>query len=238
MYLTIVIILDGVVISNIRIDGPNCPIFIRLGNRNRPYFEGQKINNAGVLQNVTISNVIATGANKTGCSITGIPGYRVQNLSLSHINIEFAGGGTMKESEREVPEKERSYPEADMFDILPSFGLFIRHAQNVTLSDIVLSTKGEEHRPAIVFSDVISTDLDKLQVSGPLITQSIISLDNSDRIRIRNSRIQGRSQCLVNPKGDSNTNISLLNNELNQIKSLYPPGIKTKKGFTELGNLP
>ena len=230
-------VLDGVVISNIRIDGPNCPIFIRLGNRARPYFEGQKIDNPGSLQNISISNVSATGASKTGCSITGIPGYPVRNISLSHISIEFAGGGSRGDFEREIAEKEKAYPEADMFDILPSYGLFLRHAQNVSLSDIQFTTRSEDLRPAIFLSDVQVADLDNLFVSASSNNSSDICIEKSKEIRISKCRIQGSSNSLLSFKGDANGNITLFNNDLTNIKSLYTPDLKGKSRIKEFGNL-
>ncbi|HWR99655.1 MAG TPA: glycosyl hydrolase family 28 protein, partial [Prolixibacteraceae bacterium] len=99
-------ILDGIVISNVIIEGTFTPIFIRLGNRARPYRDGQVISRVGKLQNVSISNVTVTGAKNLGCSITGIPGYPVENISLSNISITFEGGGTREHISRMIPEEE------------------------------------------------------------------------------------------------------------------------------------
>ena len=230
-------ILDGVVISNIRIDGPNCPIFIRLGNRARPYFEGQKIDKPGVLQNVSISNVIATGAAMTGCSITGIPGFPVRNISLNHISIEFEGGGKQTDSDRKIEEYERSYPEADMFGILPSYGFYIRHAVNVQLSDIRLTTKSTELRPALMLSDVVEADLVNLNLCGNAQSRTAICLEKSQKITVSNSRIQGGSNSLVNFKGTDNSKITLFNNDLTDIKLLCTPVQNLENHVKEFGNL-
>jgi hypothetical protein len=87
-------ILDGVVINNIRIDGPQEPIYLRLGNRVRTIREGMDKQNVGLFQNVNISNVIATNTGQFGCSITGIPNHPIKNVSLSNIFILFKGGIT------------------------------------------------------------------------------------------------------------------------------------------------
>ena len=123
--------LDGVVISNVTIQGTWTPIFIRLDNRARPYRDDQVIHNVGHLKNVSISNVIVTGAGNLGCSITGIPGYPVENISLSNISISFDGGGTKDLVHREIPEKEKDYPEAEMFGQLPSYGFYLRDRKSV-----------------------------------------------------------------------------------------------------------
>ena len=230
-------VLDGVVISNIRIDGPNCPIFIRMGSRNRPYFGGQKIENTGLLRNIAISNIIATGASRTGCSITGTASSPARNITLSHISVAYDGGGTGADFEREIPEMDKSYPEADMFGILPSYGFFIRHVQNITLTDIQFTTKRTDLRPAIYCSNVQVADFDNLRVESDPIANSAICLENSTEIRISKCRIQGSSNSLVNLKGDMNSNITLFNNDLTNIKMLFVPAQSADHRIREFGNV-
>ena len=230
-------VLDGVVISNIRIDGPECPIFIRLGNRARPFDETQKIDQVGALQNISISNVIATGAKRIGCSITGIPGYPVRNISLNHISIEFEGGGTIEDLNRKVPEKEKSYPEYDMFNVLPSYGFYVRHAENIHFVDIQLKTKKEDPRPAIFWSDVKDSDLNDLSVTGCSKNRADICLDHSAEIRISGCRIKGSSNSLLSFRGEENSNITVVNNILTNVNSLYIPDLKPIVGFKEYGNI-
>ncbi len=229
--------IDGVVISNIRINGPDCPIFIRLGNRARPYYQGQKIENPGLLQNVSISNVIATGANKVGCSITGIPGYPVRNISLDHINVEFEGGGTLADAEKEIPEKEKSYPEYDMFGELPAYGFYIRHAVNIRFSDIQLITKNEDQRPALYLSDVKNSGFDKLTLGGSSGAESLVYSEKSSDITIRNCQVNGIANSLLKLKGTDHSNISLINNNLNHIKTLFTAKSNVKGVIREFGNI-
>ena len=230
-------VLDGVVISNIRINGPDVPIFIRLGNRARPYFEGQKIENVGILRNVSISNVTAIHAKKTGCSITGIAGYPVENISLSHIRIEFEGGGKAGDLVREIPEEEQTYPDQDMFGVLPSYGFFIRHAQNVRFSDVQLTTEGEEMRPALFLSDVKNSDFDALRLTCYPNSLSAIALEKSSEITISGCRMQGATNSLINLIGDRNSGIVVVNNLLSNIKSLLVPGNKGNSRVMQSGNL-
>ena len=230
-------VLEGVVISNIRMDGPACPIFIRLGNRARSFDENLKIDHVGALQDISISNIIATGAKITGCSITGIPGYPVRNISLSHISIECDGGGTSEDYNRQVPEKEKSYPEYDMFDVLPSYGFYVRHAENIHFNDIQLITKDEDLRPAIFLSDARDGNLNNLLLSGCSKNKTDICLEKSVGIRISNCIIKGSSNSLLNFRGEENSNITVINNDLTNVNSLYVPDQKPMKGFREYGNI-
>jgi len=229
-------VLDGVVISNIHIDGPACPIFIRLGNRGRPFNEGHKIDHVGALQNISISNVIATGAQRVGCSITGIPGNPVRNIRLSHIRIEFEGDGKVEDVIRKIPEKEKSYPEYDMFGFLPSYGFYIRHAENIHFDDIQLVTKNKDPRPAIYLSDISDAGFDQLQLSSSPDNTADIFLEASKMIRIGGCHIAGQSNSLVHFSGDANTDISLYNNDMTNIKSLFSPGEIKIVGLKESDN--
>ena len=74
--------LEGVVISNIRMQRVRTPIFIRRGNR-KPRPDGTP----GTLRGVMIDNVHATGAILTS-SVTGLPGFDVEDVTLSNICIE------------------------------------------------------------------------------------------------------------------------------------------------------
>ena len=48
---------------------------------------------------------------------------------------------------------EKEYPEATMLGTLPAKGFFVRHARNVTLENIVITTEAPDNRPDIVKID-------------------------------------------------------------------------------------
>jgi len=125
--------LDGVVVSNITMVDVRAPVFIRLGNRGRD----MKTPVPGTLKNVVISNVVATRASLT-CTITGIPGHKVEGVTLSNVRITYQGGGPYRPPNEPVPEVIGDYPDADMFDGLPAYGLYCRHVDGLTLSNVQL----------------------------------------------------------------------------------------------------
>ena len=77
------------------------PIFVRLGERG----QGQTVPAAGTLTKITISDVVATGAEWTS-SITGVPGHDVSDIALSDIRISGKGGGDAALVTRPVPEQD------------------------------------------------------------------------------------------------------------------------------------
>lgn len=123
--------IDGVTVSNITMINVRTPIFLRLGNRGRD----MENPTPGSLQNVAISNVVATRA-MFPCSITGIPMRRISGVTLESIRITYAGSNPVHPEGAPVPELEENYPEADMFGTLPTFGMYCRHVEGLILSKI------------------------------------------------------------------------------------------------------
>ena len=118
--------LERVSVSNVTMHNTRNAIFIRLGNRARPFKEGAPKPGMGRLRHVRISNVQAIGADPVGCCITGLPDHPVEDIALDNVSIQFAGGGKPKFAHRDVPELEKEYPEYWIFGRLPAYGFFCR----------------------------------------------------------------------------------------------------------------
>jgi polygalacturonase len=148
-------IMENVVISNMVIEETTSPIFIRLGNRARNYPKlGLKSKPVGSVKNINVSNILASNASKTGCSIVGEIGHPIENVSISNVKINFVGGGTLAEALANKPELINEYPECIRLGILPAYGFFVRHVDGIIFSDVELTYNNEEHRPAMLFNDV------------------------------------------------------------------------------------
>ena len=170
-------VMENVTINNILIEGPQVPLFIRLCNRARKYMEGVPVPAPGKVRNIHLSDIHATGADITGCSITGIASTPVQDISLSHITIETSGGGKL--TDKPVPEMETAYPEATMFGELPAYGLFIRYAKDIRLSDVTLRTSGKESRPGIVISHTQQFACTGISITTDKDTSAAVSIEDS-----------------------------------------------------------
>lgn len=162
--------IEGVTISNIRMQRVRTPIFIRRGNRT-PRPDGAP----GSLRGVMIENVHATGAILTS-SVTGLPGFDVEDISLSHIRIDSEERGRVEWAEQAIPELPRAYPEARMFGRLPCYGLYCRHVTGLRLRDIDIRAAAGEARPALVFDDVNDLDLDGFRSSDVAGSQPVVKL--------------------------------------------------------------
>ena len=147
--------LEDVTVRNITMEGVQTPIVIReAARRVNPNRETR-------LRNILIENVKGTALSRIASSITGIyDGKRPQNVTLRNVDLTLPGGATAAmRPDRWVPEVPKSYPENRMFGhILPAWGLYIRHADGVTLDNVKLRLSGEDvRRDAVVADDV--TDL-------------------------------------------------------------------------------
>lgn len=150
-------VMQGVSINNIVIEQTMCPVYVRLGGRSRKYTAEMKTPKIGSLKNVTISNITAYNSGNWGCSITGIPGHKIENIQLNNFNIVQKGGvkqGEYLPSFDSVKEDIKGYPQPTVWKNLPSSGLFIRHVNNLSISNFTIRTLNDDPRPAIAADDV------------------------------------------------------------------------------------
>ena len=212
-------VIDGINISNIAMREVGCPIFIRLGGRGRPVCESDPRPNIGSVRNITITNVDATGGNHIGCSITGLPGHYVENVSLLNIRIAFAGGGTTQDAQRIVDEKVTDYPESTMFGTLPSYGFFARHARNLLFDHLDLTAATPDFRPALHCSDVQDVEVAGLKTAGQGEGAPIICLDDTLGAFIHDDWFPDKDRKVLQVRGAKSSKIRICCNSRELKKS-------------------
>jgi polygalacturonase len=150
-------IMENISINNITMmDVWDYPIYITLGRRNRT----PNATN-GILRNISIANVIATGVDKkSGVQITGLPGLDIEHVRLDNIRITYNGGGTHEQAERQAPELGTGYPEPSKLGVFPAYGLFARHVKDLELRDIRFDFDKQDLRPAMICDDVDGLEID------------------------------------------------------------------------------
>ena len=164
--------MQNVHVSDFTVEGTESPIFIRLGNRGRGYkLRGESkglsgngnddtiselipIDHVGSIDGILVEKFQIRNAGSVGCSITGLPGHPVENVSLSNISLHHKGGVTAEEllliNETIKDEKEKEYPEATMWGNLPAKGFFVRHVRNVVFDNIQVETEQPDVRSDII----------------------------------------------------------------------------------------
>jgi hypothetical protein len=202
---------NGVSISNIRMQNVRTPIFIRLGHRNK--------GPSTALKNVSISNIEATGALITS-SITGMPDAPVEGITLSDIRIETDGGGPPDWGRPEVPEAAEGYPEAWMFGHLPAYGLYLRHARNIRLRNIEIIVEKQEGRAAVVCDDVEDLLMAGFEFGGPTEHNPVLDLKDCRRVFFQGSRAPHDTLLFLSVSGKRSAEIVLAGNDLTASKQV------------------
>ena len=156
--------LEDLVVTNITMrDIVNAPIYLRLGGRMRSP-EGTPI---GTMKRVLISNVNVFNADSRHSNIiAGIPGGIIEDVHLSNIHIWHKGGYTEADGLIEPKEDIKGYPDPMYFGTNPAKGFFIRHAKNITLTDIHFHYLEPDGRPLFKEDDAKNVTYRHITVDG------------------------------------------------------------------------
>jgi polygalacturonase len=156
------------------------PIFMRLGARLRGPKESTKV---GTMKRVLIDNLTCYNApQKVSSILSGIPGFPIEDVKLSNIYIETAGGSPLEAGKVQPPEFESKYPEPGMFGPTPAFGFFLRHVRNIEMSHVEIATAAPDARPAFHLADVQRADF--FAVTAPRSADGAFALQDVKDLRI------------------------------------------------------
>jgi polygalacturonase len=151
---------EDITITNISMRGiTNCPIFLRLGRRMR----GPAGAPVGSLKRILISGITSHGASPLPSIIAGIDGHPVEDIQIRDMQLHQIGGGSPELAQRQPPQEEANYPEPTMFGELPASGFFIRHARNIDMSGVEVSTTRADARAALWLQDVAGADFFRMR---------------------------------------------------------------------------
>lgn len=194
-------IMDGVSVDNVMIEGTECPLYVRLGNRGRKHISEAPEPLVGRMRNIQISNITAYGTGNFCSSITGIPGGEIENIYLSNIRFFNRGGlteGNFRQqgdmdgkrhdtagntwrdkywaSHKDVVEDEKGYPQPTVWGNLPSYGLFVRNVKEITVDHAVFRSEKPDPRIPVIAVNVGSLTLDGIQANDA--SRPVVRLDN------------------------------------------------------------
>ncbi|HOZ48434.1 MAG TPA: glycoside hydrolase family 28 protein [Candidatus Hydrogenedentes bacterium] len=216
--------MDGITVSNLTMKDVGCPLFIRLGNRARPPKKDMERPGIGALRNVTISSIEASGANGTGCSITGLSGHPVENVTLSNLRFTFKGGEQAVEHWYDVPEKEADYPEYRMFGTLPAYGVFCRHVSNLRMDGVDLRCEEADSRPALLCHDVDGLEVQRLHAMASPDHAAVVGLRDVRDAIVQACKPSAKAPAFVRIDGPRTADINLLWNDLDEATAAFTAG--------------
>lgn len=230
--------MENVSIGNITMDKVNGGIFIKLGHR-----RGE---NPGVLKDIIIHDIIATGIGLwqpdttasyykppkgsplIGMSILGLPDYEVENITLSNIYLQFAGGGTLEDATRKIEDTPAVYPEYTNAGITPAYGINVKNAKKLTFNNIRLDYVAKDLRPAFYLKNVNEVELSQLKMQISSQAKSFIKLEDAGCITVNNCNPVAKNAAFFEFEGYVKK-VSAFNNDLSNIKQVY---VSDKKART------
>jgi polygalacturonase len=157
-------VIEDVTCTNITMrDVFEAPIFIRLGARMR----GPAGVPEGTIRRIILSGIScmqAEGSPKIACIVAGIPGHAIEDVKITDVIVVNRGGGTKSEAEAQVPEKEKQYPEPNMFGTTPAHGFFVRHVRGLEMQAVKIECSNGDARPVFVLEDVQDATFGRMKV--------------------------------------------------------------------------
>lgn len=199
--------MENMTFSNIVMENVSTPISLRFGNAHYNNDHRDPDHPWGVMRNMMFDNIWASIMDEAvvraqgttypnevrQCvSICGIPGHPIEGITLSNLHFTFPGGGTKADAANvNAPELEDQYPEYYMWGILPAYGLYARHARDLTLNNVRFELRSPDLRPAVVCDDVHGFDVNGLRAHLSQAVSALVKTRNTSEIFIQQSRILG-----------------------------------------------
>ena len=229
-------VMENISFDNLVMDHVTGPISLRLGGYLGWRQEREESLPIGVLRNIRFSNIRAAiadnayplphevpafpGEKKSCLTITGVPGYFIENVSFCGLHFTFPGGGTQEHAQRTIPELRDRYPEYHMFGTLPAYGFYTRHVKGLVLNDITLDTTTPDLRPALVGENVEDLELSNFRASGTGPTP-LVRLRNARRVYLHGCRPLGQVGLFLSVEGAGSRDILLQANDLRLAAQVY-----------------
>lgn len=184
--------------NNISMTGIITPIFVCLNNRN----------GIGSVRNLVFSGITAKAAGIIPCLISSIPGQWIDGITLRDIVVEHVGNGTEKDAVTPLNENLRGYPENRMYGSHnPAYGLYVRHAKNVTVDNFQVRLKNPDARPLMVMDDVHGVTVEGLSDHSAFAPQSLMRLVECSDWLIRDVAGMNRLKTILKVEGAQSSGI-------------------------------
>jgi hypothetical protein len=184
-----------------------------------------------------IENVHATGAILASV-MTGLPGFDIEDVTLSNIRVDTEEAGSVDWVAREIPELPKAYPNAKGFGRMPAHGLYCRHMTGVRLRNIEFKSATGEARPAIVCDDVKDLEIDGLRSLPIAGMQPVVKLIQTRNALVQNGSAPSGTNAFLEIAGDKSEGIVLTASNLLAAKQSVQAGPEVPKGsVTASGNL-
>jgi len=131
------------------------------------------------IERVTVAGLTATGVYRSALSVESWAAAPITNVVIRNANIEFAGGGKAEQAKEPV-----KGPGVDARP-LPSWGIYARNVEQLTLEDVRFSLSKDDFRPAVITENVGRLNLDNFKYTRvPGVEQAVVT-NSFGKISIR-----------------------------------------------------
>ena len=121
----------------------------------------------GTIRRVILSGIsclAAEGSPKIACILAGIAEHAIEDVKITDFIVVNRGGGSKSDAELEVAEKEKQYPEPNMFGTTPAHGFFVRHVRGLEMQSVKIECSHEDERPVFVLEEVEGAEFGRIKV--------------------------------------------------------------------------
>jgi polygalacturonase len=174
--------------QNIEIKGATNPIYMLITDRLRT---GEKNVTPGTIKDIVIRDVTAGqcaagrqgGVNPT--SITGLPDYQIENVTLENVKIVMPGGGASQDADV-VPPYPKDYSPRSLGP-RPASALFMRNVRGLTLKNISVSFEKPDGRPPLAIMSADGVTLDHVSIADKPADAEMMRLTDVKNLSIHDS---------------------------------------------------
>ena len=103
------------------------------------------------------------------------------------------GAGSWANDPYNVPEMPREYPEPSNFGILPAYGVYARHVTGLTVSNMKLTTKVGDGRPAVVLDDVKKVEFRSFSADVGAGVPVFVKVTNTKKREVNREYVAGQA---------------------------------------------
>jgi hypothetical protein len=164
----------------------------------------------------------------TSMFLHGHPNSAIENVTLTDIDITFAGGGLAQDAGRrnlidvdQIDYRKGGYwtDDKSLWGIPPAYGLYARHVKGVDLSNVSFSLADRDLRSPLLFFDSGRLSVSQFKAECASGVPMITAVDCSD-VTLSNLQPQTRTT-LLRLEGTKSKDVTMFNNNDRQYTKLF-----------------
>jgi hypothetical protein len=142
-------VMEDILATRVHIVRADSPLFMRLGDRGRARPE-QPRPAPGSLRRIIFDHITGDDNGSRGSYFMGLPGSPIEDVVIQELRLRVSATHAAVPDEKAIPELAGDYPDAHMIGpVSPAYGLWSRHVDRLTLSQVTFYADSHDARPMI-----------------------------------------------------------------------------------------